>query len=253
MIKIIINVVFILCISIYTNASDFEDVKNTSKSSSFEKKQIIISWDLLEKKEYKEVLEKVHIFYGKNSNYDYMWGTILGAIYFEEEKYDEALEVISKFRDKLEVAYAENDLEKTDEIIEFTYHRMVLISAESKYNLNLIEAALSDFILYSREIKDPDVYDRIATCYYILDDMKKALEFLKMAYKAHEDHESKLLSAYNIGAISAKLNDIKSTIKWLEIPLNENKRYWLDKINSDEDFKKILSDIEFIEFLKRYQ
>ena len=89
----------------------------------------------------------------------------------------------------------------------------------------------------------------IAICYYTAKNYTEALKYFMRAYDLLENDKIKNVVAYNIGNLYALQGDMDNAIKWLIIPLDQDRKLFLEKIRSDKDFDSIRGNQKFKEFL----
>lgn len=75
------------------------------------------------------------------------------------------------------------------------------------------------------------------------------MEYFKQAYDATPDSVEKDEMAYNIGCINALLKNTDEAIKWLQIPVGNNRKPWIKKIKKDKDFDNIRHENKFKVFV----
>ena len=191
-----------------------------------------------------------------DSHYKDRWCVMLSAIYFDQARYQEVLNITSKVRSRIEKAYYEvakdnksiSEGEKQD--IVFIYYKMIGTNGSANYHLGNWAPALKDLLVYVKENPSATFYDIIAVCYYRCKEYIESLEYFKRSFNLHEDDEFKDYAAYNIGALNAILGNVEQAIFWLTIPISHDKELWIKKIKADKDFDPIRNDKRFKEFLK---
>jgi tetratricopeptide (TPR) repeat protein len=185
------------------------------------------------------------------------WSILRGALYSQQGRYQEALESINRVRARVEKAYealSDKHIALTSEereVVQYIYAQMIGSSALASYHLKKWDDALRDFLIYIKYVQNADLYDAIAICYYRTRQYTKSLAYFTTSFQMHENGESKDYAAYNVGAVNAILGNVEETIPWWKIPLEHDRKKWLEMINSDKDFDAIRKDKRFIDFLNR--
>jgi tetratricopeptide (TPR) repeat protein len=212
------------------------------------------AWIHYYKKELEKALDLIERYDRPDSVCKDWWSILRGAIYSQQGRYREALESINRVRPCIEKAYetlgdkhmALTSEERQD--VQFIYARMIGSSALASYHLGKWEDALRDLLIYIKDYQSADLYDIIAICYYRTREYTKSLAYFKLSFQMHENGEPKDYAAYNIGAVNAILGNVEEAIAWWKIPLEHDRKKWLEMINSDKDFDTIRKDKRFIDF-----
>ncbi len=231
------------------------------KSNKDEREDHSKAWLLFNQGEIEKALSIAKKYYYESRTQSVRWALLLGAIYFEQEKYEDALKSISIIRPHFEKFYAKVKNKKIrlkkDELkaLKFLYYKMLLVSGVSNYELGNWESALKDLLEYSEEFQKPTVYEYIGIAYYQKKQYPKSIEYFKRSYHLHKEGELKDDAAFNIGALNAILGNVKEAIFWLKIPLGHNRQFWLKMIKEDEDkdFEAIRNNKQFEDFLKEQE
>lgn len=222
-----------------------------------EKNDYVKAWVLFNKGEREEAL-KIAEKYNETQAEIEGWSILIGAIYYEQGNYKEALRALSVIRPKLDKAYAiikeKTTLLQNDEFesLNFHYYKMLLISGLANYELENRLVALKDLLEYSEKFKEASVYEYIGLIYYKEKRYTDAISYFEQSYQLQNDGELKDNAAFSIGALYANMGNVKKAIDWLRIPLCHDKK-WLKMIieDKDKDFEAIQHDNNFKIFLQQ--
>lgn len=245
----------ILCVVIVVLAILAPGVLRAEKS---EISEYLDAWVYHNRGETKQALRAIKKFNPPNSEYE-GWAILLGAIYTEGDRYQEALDSIKKVRPKVEQLYQAIEkkqitvAEDTRELVRFNYHKMLITSGLANFKLENWSEALNDLLAYSKEHHETYIYEYIGVCFYKMDQHSNAIAFLKRSFQLHEEGELKDTAAFNVGALNALLGNVDEAISWLKIPLEHNRKLWLEKIQTDKDFDSVRKNEKFKEFLRQQE
>lgn len=227
------------------------------------------AWEYYNQDKTEKAFEIVSKFNKPDSQLRDGWVVLLGSIYLTQKRYEDALNEIGKVRIRLERAYAiiENPAGQTKGTIEvansikeqtiFLYYRMLIVTALANFRLDNCKDATHDFeVMYAMEKKGisierkNDSFDYfLAICFYKLKEYAKATNYFASFYETRTDNKERDSAAYNVGALNALQGKSEEAIRWLIIPLEHDRRTWLEKIKNDKDFDGIRGDKKFKVFL----
>ena len=227
------------------------------------------AWEYYNQDKMEKAFKIVNKFNKPDSQLRDGWVVLLGSIYLKQNRYRDALNEISKVRIRLERAYAiiENPAGQTKEAIElansikeqtiFLYYRMLVVTALANFRLDNCREATHDFeVMYamgekgiSTERKNVIFDYFLAICYYKLKDYAKATNYFTSFYETRTDSEERDSTAFNVGALNALQGKYEEAIRWLIIPLEHDRKLWLDRMKADKDFDGIRGDKKFKDFL----
>ncbi len=242
-------------------------------ASESEGGEFVKAWQLLDQDKIEKASEMTNRFNKSDSKLRDGWAVLLASIYVKRGMYREALTEVDKVRHRLARAYSiiENPAGQSKETLEtatsikaqtiFLYYRMLMAAALANYKLDNCQEATTDFeIMYFMEGKGIAIENKsntfdyfLAICYYKLKNYEDSILHFKSFYSTRTDLKEKDSTAYNIAALNALLGQLNESIHWLKIPLEHDKKLWLEKIANDRDFDSARQNEFFRDFLKQQE
>lgn len=216
------------------------------------------AWNYVNNGENESALNIIKQYNLDEAEYRDFWMVLCSIISLKNGQWEKSLELIDSSKERLELAYNKIKLQpeiasKTDkENIIFFYKTSLFICGTANYKLGNWSAASRDLLESNNEFGDNSNLNLIAICYYNLNEYQESLEYFKQSYETSPDQELKTADAYNIAALSSMLGNTQDVLMWLKIPLENDKKLWLEKVNTDHDFDIIRDNNDFKSFLKKY-
>lgn len=230
-----------------------------------------IDSNLLEKAEYKKAwslyfghdIEKALVRLEKiNKPNDERTILLLGLIYIEQNKPQEALNAISKIRGKIEKAYSQivskpekkQFSEEDIQDIKDYYHYMLYASGSAYYKLNNCNKAIEDLEIFTVKYENVTASDMLGICYALAKEYAISIKYFMQGFSILEKQEKRNLEAYNteaynIASVYALMHNADESIHWAIIPLEYDRKLWLEKIKADRDFEHIRNKQKFKNFI----
>lgn len=183
-----------------------------------------------------------------------------GILLYDDEKYQESLNVLSQSQQSIESAYNSKTtiprLGESENDIGYIYFAMLQKMADSNFMLKKYGNALSyynEWITSAKRASLPislNILNYSALCYYFLEQYDHAIERLKDGYSSSIMIQDKVFFSYNIAAIYAKLNFLEKSMKWLKEPFEFDRNSYIKKVEQDSDFDLLRQNKSFKRFLK---
>ncbi len=192
---------------------------------------------------------------------------LTSLIYLKQEKPEDALNLINKVRNKIEKAYARIDGQGPDDQtltqeekkdIRDYYHYMLFVSGSANYQLDDCKRAIEDLEIFVLNCENVMASDILGVCHAILKEYEKAIKYFTQGFNILEKQPTRNIAAYNIEAYNiasanALNRNVEQAILWAKIPLDYDRKMWLEKIRSDKDFDRIRNEKKFKMFIEEQE
>lgn len=207
------------------------------------------------------VLRWVRMVPADDNDYNYYWWHyILSLNMYGKDNFDEAIANALKIKKYFSAIYKRLPLKnnygsvQSIEEIKRTYRNILYVLSNSEFLLKKYDDAMADYNEFvAIAPPDPDIYSRLAICYYFAGKYKSTEVWFEKAYALlSDDNDEKFTTAFNLAAIKAKQADSSGSIVWLKkiFKANKDKSIWLKKIESESDFDPIRGNHEFVGFIQ---
>ena len=220
-----------------------------------EMSEFINTLELYKNGKFDNASQIAHKYYNKKDSHKGMWAIFIGDIYLKNGQYNKALDIIDPIKLEITSAYKnkkqyffEGSTEANRNLLSFLYRKLIGISSVSNFKKENWERAIIDYKELESEFGESKK-GLLGICYYKLGKYSEALDCFEADFKAAIDSDRQSAAAYNVAALYSLLNDVENSIQWLKIPLEINKKRWLDKVKKDKDFDNIRSNNKFKEFI----
>lgn len=238
---------------------NFNDACKFTESNKLDKIEFKKAWTFYLKHEISNALE---ILKKIDKPDDERTILLHSLIYLEQDKPQEALNAISNIRDKIEKAYsliadesAKTNLSEEDvQDIKDNYHYMLYASGSAYYKLNNCNNAIKDLEMFTIKYENVTASDTLGICYALEKEYAMSIKYFKQGFNILEKQEKRNsgaynAEAYNIASVYALMHNVEESIHWAKIPLEHDRKLWLEKIQTDSDFEHIRNNRKFKDFI----